>query len=326
MPSGNFLISLRAGQLLEVTPSGEVMPPVKNTPATYVAGQGGYFDILLDKDFASNRQVYLAYAHGEKKSNATRVIRANLIDNALQNIKIIFTAKDSKNTSTHFGGRLVELNDGTLMVTTGDGFNYREKSQDPHSHLGKVIRFTKDGEAPEDNPFIDGVKGDPFVFAKGVRSPQGLFYDEKNNALYLHDHGPKGGDELNLIEAGKNYGWPVTSFGVNYSGAKVTPYTSRPGIVDPLRYWVPSIAPSGITLYRGDAFPEWNDSLLLGALKDRDVRRIAIDGKGNVSEEILFEELGERIRDIRTSPEGWLYLLTDSRDGKIIRISPSSGH
>jgi glucose/arabinose dehydrogenase len=223
----------------------------------------------------------------------------------------------------HYGGRMIITNDGTLYLTTGDGSNYREESQNPLSQLGALIRLNRDGSLPGDNPFLDGKKGDPYVQSFGHRNPQGLAYDSENDLIYLLDHGPKGGDEVNLIKSGANYGWPAATYGVNYSGASVSPFSSLPGMEDPIKYWVPSIAPSGMAFYNADLFPDWKGNLFVGALKDRDVRRLELDNGKVVNEEILFEEIGERIRDVRVGPKGHLYLLTDSKNGKLIRISPN---
>lgn len=321
LPDNNYLVTSRSGQLLLISKSGEVQS-IGNAPATYVASQGGFFDILLDRDFADNNIVYLSFAHGAPSKNATRVIRAKLINDALSNIEILFTAA-TKDTPVHYGGRLVQLNDGSLIVTVGDGFEYRESAQDTFSQFGKVIRFNTDGSVPSDNPYADGQQGDPYIFAYGLRNPQGLFYDSVNEVLYLNEHGPRGGDEVNIIQAGNNYGWPITSYGVNYSGAKVSPFQSLPGVTEPIHYWTPSIAVTGMTLYQGQQFPDWNGDIFVGALLDREVRRLDLEEGRVVAEEALFSEIGERIRDIRTGPDGFLYVLTDSDKGKIIRVEPA---
>lgn len=321
LPEGGYLVSLRSGQLVELDATGSITKTFENIPDTYFAGQGGYMDIMLDSNFSANKLIFLAYAHGDRQSNATQVIRAKLEGSRLDDTQVIFKVKDRKSASAHYGGRLIQLKDDTIVLTTGDGFNLREKSQDKFSHLGKVLRFTRDGKPPQDNPFADGKGGDPYVFAYGQRNPQGLVYDEDKDQIYLHEHGPKGGDEFNLIVAGKNYGWPATSYGVNYSGAKVSPYSSLPGIEEPLKYWTPSIAPSGLTLYKGNLFPKWKNSFFLGTLVNRDVRRLTL--KDNlVKEEVLFSELGERIRDIQEGRDGFLYILTDGSGGKLIRVAP----
>ena len=322
LPGGDYLVALRGGELRRISADGEVSPALANTPATFVKGQGGYFDVLLDPDFANNQQIFLSFAHGDKSANATRIIKARLESNSLEDIEIIYTVSPSKDTPAHYGGRMLFLNDNTLVMTTGDGFQYREASQDPLSDLGKIIRINRDGSVPADNPFADGNNGSPTVYSLGHRSPQGLDYDAATNTLYMHEHGPKGGDEVNIVKPGKNYGWPVTSHGVNYSGARVSPFTERPGIESPLHVWTPSIAPSGLSYYNGSAFLDWRGNLFVGALVTKDVRRLKLVGGAVTEEEILFSELGARIRDVRTGPDGLLYLLTDEENGKLVRVSP----
>jgi len=324
LPNGDYLVSARSGELRRVTASGEIGEPLANTPKTYVASQGGYFDVVLDPEFADNQTIYLAFAHGTRKANATRIIKAELSTDRIENVRTIFTVAPEKDTPVHYGGRMQFINDGTLLVTTGDGFNYREASQDKFSQLGKVIRINSDGSVPTNNPFADGKEGNPKVYSSGHRSPQGLSYNAQTNTVYLHEHGPKGGDEVNIITAGNNYGWPATSYGVNYSGAIITPFTQAPGITDPIHYWVPSIAPSGMTHYTGEAFPAWRGNLFIGALVNQDVRRLILENDKVVKEEIMFSEIGERIRDIRMGPKGNLYILTDNGRGKIIRVVPNN--
>ncbi|MEK9822222.1 MAG: PQQ-dependent sugar dehydrogenase, partial [Gammaproteobacteria bacterium] len=232
---------------------------------------------------------------------------------------IIYSAAPTKDTPQHYGGKILFLPDGTMMVTTGDGFEYREAPQDTSSHLGKVIRMNRDGTAPADNPFVNG-GGDPLVYSYGHRNPQGLALHPGTGEVYLHEHGPKGGDEVNLIKAGANYGWPAVTWGENYSGAYVSPLKQYPGITDPLHVWTPSIAPSGLAVYSGPVFPEWEGDLLVGALVDREVRRLVIENGKITQEESLFSELGERIRDVRVSPTGNIYLLTDSDAGSVLRV------
>ena len=213
---------------------------------------------------------------------------------------------------------MIFLEDGTLLMTTGDGFEYRDASQDSFSHLGKIIRINSDGSVPADNPFYDGKNGDPKVWTYGHRNPQGLALDKSSGIVFMHEHGAQGGDELNRVISSKNYGWPAVSRGVNYSGAYVTPLTSHPLVTEPLTFWIPSIAPSGLAVYQGDAFPEWVGDLFVGALVDKEVRRIAIDSGRVVREQSVFAEVGERVRDVRTGPDGFLYLLTDSDNGKLL--------
>lgn len=325
LPNGDFLVSFLNGELRVITQDGTLGKAIRNTPPTYVAGQGGYFDVVLDPLFELNEQIYLAFAHGSEGQNATRVISARLDGDALVGVKPIFTVKDWKDTSAHYGGKLQFISDGTLLLTTGDGFDYREAAQDKFSQLGKIIRMNKDGSVPSDNPFADGKQADPYVYSLGHRNPQGLSFDPKTRIVYMHEHGPKGGDEINIVSSGANFGWPITSNGINYSGAKITPFTERDSITSPNHVWTPSIAPSGLAYYDGEAFPDWKDSLFIGALVNKEVRRIQLSAGKVVDEEALFQEVGQRVRDIRIGNNGLIYFLTedkDSKNGQLIRVIP----
>jgi len=327
LPNRSFLVSLRSGNLHRISSNGDVEPALENTPTSYVRSQGGYFDILLDPEFRQNQRIYLSYAGGTSKANATEVISATLGDNRLENTRSVFKVTPGKDTPLHYGGRMALLADGTILMTSGDGFQYREAAQDPFSQLGKVVRFNRDGSVPGDNPFADGKRADPYVYTMGHRNAQGLYVDSKTDTVYLHEHGAKGGDEVNILQAGKNYGWPAATHGVNYTGAIISPHKSLPGMEDPIKVWVPSIAPSGLTLYQGERFPAWNNSLLVGALVDREIRRLQLDTDNPsviTKEESLFPEIGERMRDVRVGPDGNIYLLTDSSNGRILRISPAN--
>jgi glucose/arabinose dehydrogenase len=319
LPSGDLLITERAGQLKRLETATGQISEISNVPEVYFAGQGGLFDVLLDPDFASNQIIYLSYAGGEPSANATRISRARLSGNALEDVETIFSATPDKDTPQHYGGRMVLLPDNTLLLTTGDGFEYREAAQDPNSNLGKTIRINLDGSLPADNPFSAG-GGHPAVWTYGHRNPQGLAVDPANGAVYLHEHGPRGGDEINVLEPGSNYGWPGTSHGLDYSGAKISPFTEYPGIQSPLKVWVPSIAPSGLTIYRGEQFPQWQGSLFVGALVDEEVRRVSFADDG-LAEEAVFPEINARIRDIRSTPDGALLIVTDGTPGTVYRIS-----
>jgi glucose/arabinose dehydrogenase len=320
LPDGDFLVTTRPGEIYRVTPAGDKGLALTGTPAAYVAGQGGYFDAIPDPDFAANKTVYLSYAGGTPEANGTTVIRATLGAEGFENTEVIYSTMPTKDTAAHYGGKLAFLADGTLMVTTGDGFEYREAAQNKNSQLGKVIRINSDGSVPADNPFVNG-GGDPKVYSYGHRNPQGLAVDTATGDIYVHEHGPKGGDELNLIAPAANYGWPAVTFGENYSGAYVSPLKTYSGVTDPLHYWVPSIAPSGLAYYDGEVFPEWKGDLFVGALVDQEVRRLDLENGKVLAEETLFSEIAERIRDVRVGPDGNLYLLTDSSSGKILRVT-----
>ncbi len=322
LPDGDMLVTERAGRLRIIRDGSLVDEPVAGAPQTYVAGQGGYFDILPDPDFASNRTVYLSFAHGDRKQNAIRVIRATFNGAALDDVRTIFTATPWKDTPHHYGGRMAFMPDGSLLLTTGEGFTYREEAQKLDNHFGKVIRINTDGSVPEDNPFV-GEDALPEIWSYGHRNPQGIVVVPGSRVVYLHEHGPRGGDELNLVEPGNNYGWPAITYGIDYSGATISPYTELPGMEQPVVYWDPSIAPAGMAYYDGDLFPDWQGDLLVSALVERSVRRLEVDGGSVASQQLLFDDLGERVRDVRVGPDGALYLLTDSASGEVIRVSPT---
>lgn len=319
LPEGGYLVAMKSGEVHLISANGEVSDPIAGGPDTYFESQGGYFDILLDPDYSTNQLVYLSYAGGSSEANATTIVKAMLSNNIFENTETIFTASPTKATPAHYGGKMHFLADGTLLVTTGDGFEYREAPQDTNSHLGKLIRINTDGSVPADNPFVNG-GGDPKVYSYGHRNPQGLDLGPEGK-IYLHEHGPKGGDELNLITKGANYGWPAVTYGDNYSGAYVSPLKEAPGTVQPLHYWVPSIAPSGLLVYSGKMFPEWQGDFLVGALVDNEVRRLDLQGDTIAFEQALFSELGKRIRDIREAPDGSIFILTDGEKGSVVRIS-----
>ena len=312
LPDGGMLVTERPGALRKISPKGELSSPVENVPAVFENNQGGMFEVLLDPDFERNQTLYLSYAHGTRSKNALRVMRAVLKGNRLTETRVIFTATPWKRSGAHYGARMAFLPDNTLLVATGDGYNYREEAQTLDNHFGKLIRINRDGSVPKDNPFVGKSGHLEAIYSYGHRNPQGLLVDDKGD-IYLHEHGPRGGDEFNRIEAGKNYGWPAISYGIDYSGALITPYTELPGMEQPLHHWTPSIAPSGFALHQGKFY--------VGALKDRAVYQLGWrDGKIE-QERALFSELRQRIRDVRSGPDGALYLLTDSDNGKVLRVS-----
>ncbi len=316
LPDGSFLVTELGGTLRRVAADGGIGDPIAGVPAVYRASQGGLFDVLLDPDFAANGILYLSYAEGPPDSNATAVARGRLEGDRLADVEVIFRVSPRKDTPVHYGGRMAFAADGTLLLTTGDGFDYREQAQDLGSQLGKVIRMNRDGSPADGNPFPEA----PWVWSYGHRNPQGLAV-AGDGTVWLHEHGPKGGDEVNVIERGANYGWPVVSYGLDYNGAYVTPFTEREGMVQPLHVWTPSIAPSGLTVYEGDRFPDWQGDLFVGALVDRDVRRLDVEDGRIVAEETLFADIGERIRDVATGPDGALYILAEGDPGTLWRVT-----
>lgn len=326
LPDGGALVTERAGRLRRITPEGQlVSDPIAGVPPVFNNAQAGLFDVVLSPDFADDRRIFLAYACGTEAANHLCVARARLLDDQLSEVDEIFRATPAKAGSAHYGGRMVWLPDDTLVVTLGDGFDYREQAQKLSSHLGKIVRLNQDGSAPADNPFVGREGALPEIYSYGHRNVQGLVYDAREDLLIAHEHGPRGGDEINVIEPGQNYGWPVITYGIDYTGAMITPYTAREGMKQPLLHWTPSIAPSGMTRYRGHLFPEWQGDLLVGALAARNVHRVTLNGLQAKDAGTLFAALGARIRDVATGPDGALYLLTDSPDGKLLRVTPTAG-
>lgn len=324
LPDGDILVTERSGDL-RVIQGGTLLPdPVTGVPETYAVGQGGLMDIRLHPEFAQNRLVYLSYAHrdGDGLANELRVARAQYTDGALTNLEVVFSSAPMKETPVHFGARLAFMPDGKLLITTGDDFIHRERAQLLDNNFGKTIRINDDGTIPDDNPFVGTQGARPEIWTYGHRNPQGLVVDPASGRVYLHEHGPMGGDELNIIEPGKNYGWPVATYGLDYSGARISPYQERPGMEMPVEYWVPSIAPGGMTLYTGEAFPAWQGDIFVAALANMTVRRLDMNNGSVSDQETLFAELEERFREVRTGPDGYLYLLTDSADGKVIQVRP----
>ena len=315
LPDGSALVTELGGTLRRIDADGHVGEPLANVPGVYFAGQGGLFDVVLHPDYANNALVYLSFAEGTPGDNGTAVARARLSGARLEAVEIIFRNFSRKDTPVHYGGRMAFLPDGTLLLTTGDGFDYREDAQDVASGLGKVLRMTDDGEPAADNPF----PGSPWVYSYGHRNPQGLAVSARGVA-WLHEHGPRGGDEVNRIERGINYGWPAITYGVDYSGAVISPYTALDGMAQPEHQWTPSIAPSGLCVYEDRLFADWQGDLLVGALVDREVRRLDLEDGRVVAEEALFAEVDARIRDVRVGPGGALYLLTPDR---VVRVTPA---
>lgn len=321
LPDGGVLVTERNGGLKRI--AGGKVVPIAGVPRVYEAGQGGLFDVVLHPEFAANRMLFLSYSHGSKAANGTRVARARLDGDRLADVTVIYTATPLKKGPVHFGGRMAFLPDGTLLLTTGDGFDFREYAQKKDSPLGKTMRITVDGKVPADNPFLKDAKAQSAIFTLGHRNPQGLAHDTMRGITFSHEHGPRGGDEVNILTRGANYGWPVATHGMDYSGATISPYTEYKGMMQPLLHWTPSIAPSGLAVYRGAMFPEWEGDLLVGALVDRAVRLVSLseDGRRVEGQDWLFREVGARIRDVRVAPDGSIWLTTDDPAGQVLRVT-----
>ncbi len=330
LPNGDILITERAGRL-RIVRDGQLDPEaIAGVPNVLAQGQGGLLDIALHPDFEANGWVYFTYSDGTIRENQTQIARAKFDGDRLTDWEVIFKVSQSKNRAQHFGARLLWLPDGTLLAAIGDGGNppirlegelIRQQAQNLNSHLGKVIRINDDGSIPADNPFVEDPSATPEVWSYGHRNIQGLTLNPLDGAVWATEHGARGGDEVNRVEPGENYGWPVATHSREYSGGLISPETSLPGMVDPVVIWTPSIAPSGLAVYSGDRFPEWRGFLFAGALVDQDVRRIELDGSGNVVREVSMP-MGQRVRDVRQGPDGFLYVLTDASDGRLIRLVP----
>ncbi len=331
LPNGEMLITERPGRL-RIVRNGVLEPKaIAGIPEVFAVGQGGLMDVSLHPDFSENRFIYLTYSYGSRDNNRTRVARAKFDGTALQNLEVIFEVSQAKRGGQHFGSRIVWLPDNTMLVAIGDGGNppiqldgdlIRKQAQNLNSHLGKILRLNDDGSIPSDNPFITSDNANPSVWSYGHRNIQGITFDRATNRLWSTEHGSRGGDELNLVEAGKNYGWPVATHSREYSGGEISQFRSRPGMVDPKVVWTPAIAPSGLALYTGDRVPEWTGDLFAGGLVSQDVRHLDLDAEGNVINQESIS-IGQRVRDVRQSPEGMLYVLTDSPNGQLLRLEPA---
>ena len=323
LPDGRMLVTERPGRLRYVTMKGEVSEPIAGVPAVFSAGQGGLLDVALDPDFSSNSTIYLSYAEpGDGDLNGTAVARATLDGTRLTGLQVIFRQMPKVASKHHFGSRLVFARDGNLFVTLGERNSERDSAQDLGTHLGKIVRITKDGKVPADNPFVGRDGAMPEIWSLGHRNVQGATLDPATGRLWTVEHGPKGGDEINLPEAGRNYGWPVITYGTEYSGPAIGEGTAKAGMEQPLYYWVPSIATSGMAFYTSDVYPAWKGSLFVGALAANLVARLEIGADGKVKVEERFP-VGERVRDVRQGPDGALYLVTDEDAGRLLRLTPA---
>ncbi len=324
LPDGRMLVTERPGRMRLVSPSGALSAPLAGLPAVHASGQGGLLDVVLSPGFATDRLIYFSFAQPTAGGARTAVARARLDADALrlQDLRVIFAQKDDPPGSHHFGSRLVFGRDGTLFVTLGERFNHRDRAQDLDSHLGKVVRINPDGSVPADNPFVGRAGALPEIWSYGHRNVQGAALHPQTGALWAHEHGPQGGDELNILLAGRNYGWPQITFGREYvTGFRIGEGTERADVQPPLKQWTPSIAPSGMAFYTADVFPRWKGNLFIGALKYRMLVRLVLDGDKVTHEERLLADQGMRIRDVRQGPDGRLWLLDDS-NGRILRLDP----
>ena len=325
--AGRMLVTERPGRLRVVEPDGRLGSPVAGLPAVDAGGQGGLLDLITDRDFPRNRRLHFCFAEPAARGsgNSTALASAVLSADAsrLEDVKILFSQKPKVSSRAHFGCRIVQAGDGSLFLALGDRFHRMADAQTLDNHHGKIVRVRADGSAHPDNPFVGRAGALPEIWSLGHRNPQGATLGP-DGRLWTIEHGPQGGDELNRPEAGKNYGWPVITYGENYGGGAIGEgLTRQAGMEQPLHHWVPSIAPSGMAFVRTERYGKaWQGSLLVGSLKFRYLARLTLDGTRVVQEEKLLPDLGQRVRDVREGPDGFIYLLTDERNGQLLRLQP----
>lgn len=331
LPQGRFIVTERGGTLRVVQPDGKLSDPLAGVPAVVATGQGGLLDVITDRDFERNRTVYLCYtepasavagASAADRGNGTALARATLSDDlrVLQDVRVIFRQQPKVGGGLHFGCRIVEAPDQTLYLSLGDRGTRMDDAQNLSTHIGKVVRITKDGKAPADNPFVGRSGALPEIWSFGHRNQQGATLGP-DGALWTHEHGPQGGDEINRPQAGRNHGWPVITYGERYGGGPVGEgITAKAGLEQPLLYWRPSIAPSGMAFITSERYPGARGHLLVGSLRYGEVRRIELAGTRVVAEQRV--RIGSRVRDVKQGPDGWIYLLTDKPDGELLRLMP----
>ena len=321
LPDGDMLITELTGDLRHIRNGKLVAQAVAGVPQSLYGGQGGLMDIVIHPNYDENRYVYLSLSVGTDDANALRVIRGRFTGTALEDISTIFESAPSKNTLVHYGARMAFLPDNTLLINVGDGFDLREQAQNLSNHFGSLVRVTDDGKVPQDNPFIGVAGAQPEIYSYGHRNQQSIAVERGSGKIYQTEHGPRGGDELNLIEAGKNYGWPVATYGIDYSGARISPYTSYEGTKQPLLDWTPSIGPSGMTIYDGAQFPDWQGDIFVSSLIYSKIIHIDMVDGAPQRQSDMFSEIGDRLRDIRTGADGALYILSEGDNGKLWRVS-----
>jgi aldose sugar dehydrogenase len=323
LPGGGMLVTERPGRLQHVRADGKSLLRISGLPPVLTGEHAGLMDVILDPDFAHNRTIYLSYAHGTDDASTVRVLKATLdpAGTALSHQQVIFEAQPYAPELINYGGRLAFDAAGLLYLTLGDRFEDK-RGQDLSDDWGSVIRMRRDGSFPEDNPFVGQAGTRPGIWSYGHRNPQGLVVDPQSGQIWLHEHGPQGGDELNLVERGHNYGWPVITYGVGYDGKPITDLTHADGMDQPLYYWVPSIAISGLALYQADRAPQWHGTVWLGALGGEALVRLTLEGGKVVREEQLLKEKFGRIRDVRVGPDGLIYIVNDDPEGALYRIEP----
>lgn len=328
LPDGSMLITERVGRV-KLWQNGKVQPVALELPNLFASGQGGLMDIALHPQFSQNRWVYLTYSSGSSQANRTNVIRAKFDGQTFSEAQVIFSVSPEKSGNQHFGSRMTWLSDRTMLLAIGDGGNpplqlagelIRNQAQKLDSRLGKILRINDDGSIPTDNPFVKQTGADSAVWSYGHRNIQGLFADRLSGKIWSTEHGARGGDELNLVEVGKNYGWPLVTHSEEYAGGEISKERSRPNMSDPQIVWTPAIAPSGLLVYSGDRFPAWQGQIFAGGLVSRDVQRIKYENNQAKVQEVIA--IGQRVRDVRQGNDGLIYILTDEQNGQLIRLEP----
>lgn len=325
LSDGRILVTERPGRMRIAARDGKLTLPLAGVPDVWASGQGGLLDVVTDKSFNENRTIYFCFAERTSGGGRTAVARAKLSDAKvprLDDVKIMFRQDGPLSSGNHYGCRIAQDKDSNLFVALGDHYTARDQAQNLANHIGKIVRIAPDGTVPKDNPFLATPNAKPEIWSYGHRNPQSLAINPVSGEVWEIEHGPRGGDEVNIIGRGKNYGWPVIGYGIDYSGAKIHEATAKDGMEQPVKYWVPSIAPSGMAFYNAELFPKWKGSLFTGALAGQMLVRLSLDGNKVTGEERLLKNLGERIRDVRQGPDGAIWLLTDSSAGRILRVSP----
>jgi glucose/arabinose dehydrogenase len=323
LPDGRMLVTERPGRLRIVGRDGKLSPPLSGVPAVHASGQGGLLDVALDPRFAQNRTIYLSYAEpGANGTSGTAVASARLGATGLENVRVIYRQQPKVQGSGHYGSRIVFRRDGTMFITQGERMRFSEQAQDLASGLGKVVRINADGSIPKDNPFVGRKGALPEIWSYGHRNVQAATLHPQTGELWTVEHGARGGDELNHPQAGKNYGWPVITYGIDYSGRKIGEGTAKAGMEQPVYYWDPVIAPSGMIVYTGDKYPGWKNSIFVGSLSPGALVRLTMLNGRVSKEERYLGELGERIRDVEQGVDGRIYVITDEDDGRLLRLNP----
>lgn len=319
LPDGRILVTEKSGEIRVIKDGKLLSEKISGVPKVYDNGQGGLMDIQLHPNYPQNGWIYLTYSKPDGNKGGTVIARAKLQGNALVNLEELFRAEPTTSSGVHFGSRLVFDGKGYIYFSSGER-GRKENAQDLSNHLGKILRLHEDGRVPADNPFVNTPGAKPEIWSYGHRNPQGVYYDTQTNSLWAHEHGPKGGDELNKVEKGKNYGWPVITYGIDYNGTPISDITAKAGMEQPVRYWVPSIAPCGLTLVTSDKYPNWKGNFLVGALAFQLVARVEVVNGKFVAEERILEKIG-RVRAVAQSPDGFIYVTTEN-PGTVNKLVP----